>query len=105
MRPRARSANPGLTNLQVKVIVEPKQGHNDGFELMKIMDVENNCLTNAKQQWRTSPSRLNLGALLGFLLIKASMGKLEQNNLVRNKLSIHLHYAKLLHSIDSMRSL
>ena len=32
--------------------------HNDGFELLKIMDAENNPLTNAKQQGHTNPSRL-----------------------------------------------
>ena len=32
--------------------------HTDGFQLMKIMDVENDALTNAKQQGHTNPSRL-----------------------------------------------
>ena len=32
--------------------------HTEGFQLMKIMDVENDALTNAKQQGHTNPSRL-----------------------------------------------
>ena len=65
-RPPARSARPKFEPIILKWKLPPSRNkrddkfiaHSDGFELMKIIDIENNPLTNAKQQGHTNPSRL-----------------------------------------------
>ena len=62
-RPHARSAQPGF---ELKWKLSPSRNkrddtfiaHSDGVEFMKIMEVENNPHTNAKQQGHTDTSRL-----------------------------------------------
>ena len=64
MTSREVCATGALTNLQVKATAETKQArcsiiaHSDGFELMKIVDVENDLLTTANS--KGTPTRVDL---------------------------------------------